>query len=107
MAMPFLEIAIIVRRKGSSGKTWVSGEFLLRQQFSTKLVLTPSDPIGFDTMWIGGMKMMMVMLINFGSTHFVKIGAYYKLSYHQQRKVGFKLFLLANCIEFSNVFLFR
>ena len=58
MAMPFLEIAIIVRRKGSSGKTWVSGEFLLRQQFSTKLVLTPSDPIGFDTMWIVGMKMM-------------------------------------------------
>ena len=102
MAMPFLEIAIIVRRKGSSGKTWVSGEFLLRQQFSTKLVLTPSDPIGFDTMWIVGMKMMMVML-----THFVKIGAYYKLSYHQQRKVGFTLFLLSNCIEFSNVFLFK
>ena len=92
MAIPFLEIAIIVRRKGSSGKTWVSGEFLLRQQFSTKLVLTPSDPIGFDTMWIVGMKMM-VMLINFGLTHSVKIGAYYKLSYHQQRKVGVKLFL--------------
>ena len=90
MAMPFLEIAIIVRRKGSSGKTWVSGEFLLRQQFSTKLVLTPSDPIGFDTMWIVGMKMM-VMLTNFGSTQFVKIGAYYKHMCYERKKLESKI----------------
>ena len=30
-------------------KTWVLGEFLLRQRFSTKLVLTLSDPIRLDT----------------------------------------------------------